>query len=142
RDLIKMVSASEVGASIPLKIVRAGKPMNIQVKIGSTPAGPESMYAVKDQEKPQDTVTFRGMTVDDISSLHKSTYRLKSDNGVVIIDIEANSVADLSGLVPGDVILKVENQTIENKKQFDSVVSKIKGSCLVKTNRGYFVVRE
>jgi len=42
----------------------------------------------------------------------------------------------------GDIITKVENKKIKDKKDFVSLTSKIKGDCLLKTNRGYFVLKE
>ena len=58
-----------------------------------------------------------------------------------IIDIEDGSSADRSGLRVGDVIFKIEKKKIRNKADFKSVTSKIKGNCLLKTNRGFFVIK-
>jgi S1-C subfamily serine protease len=42
----------------------------------------------------------------------------------------------------GDVIIKVNGKEIKNKQDFISTVSKIKGSWLLKTSRGFVVTKE
>ncbi|MCK5493948.1 MAG: PDZ domain-containing protein, partial [Candidatus Omnitrophica bacterium] len=61
--------------------------------------------------------------------------------GVVIVDIEPGSLAQRSGFGKGDIILKIENKDIINKESFKTITSQIKTSCLVKTNRGYLVLK-
>jgi S1-C subfamily serine protease len=61
---------------------------------------------------------------------------------VVITYIEEGSPAEKAGLMVGDVITKIESTIISSKEDFIEVTSKIKGSCLVKTGRGYFVLKE
>jgi len=41
----------------------------------------------------------------------------------------------------GDVIIKIENKKVKSKKGFKTIASKVKGDCLVKTNRGYSVLK-
>tara|TARA_B100000315_G_scaffold257282_1_gene305619 strand:- start:182 stop:1567 length:1386 start_codon:yes stop_codon:yes gene_type:complete len=137
RELVKMVSSAEVGETIALKVVRSGKEVSLKVKIGATPGDPIE----PDTLKADGQTTFRGMIVENITSLHKSTFKLRTDKGVVITDIRPSSSADKSGLVVGDVIVKIENKKISNKNDFRTAISKVKGSCLIKTSQGYFVLK-
>ena len=134
-----MVSASDVGKHIPLTILRSGKEMTIKVKIGKMPKEGEEMKAM---DEDTDKVSFRGLTVDDITPFYKRRFRIKADEGVVIIDIEKDSAADKSELQVGDVISKIEKKKVRSKEDFKTVTSKIKGACLIKTNRGYAVLKE
>lgn len=137
RDIVTMVSYSEVGSIILFRIVRSGEAMTIRVKIGKLPTGAQESRA-----KAQNIETyFRGLTVDNISAVYKRKFRFKTEEGVVIIDIEDGSLADKSGLRIGDVILKIEKTKIRKKEDFKFAISRIKGSCLLKTNRGFFVVK-
>ena len=138
RDLMRMVSTSDVGKRIPLEILRGDKEMTIKVKIGKMPKEGEEIEEI---EENSDKVNFRGLTIDDITPFYKRQFRLKSDQGAVITDIEDGSIADESELQVGDVITKIENKEVKSKEDFESVASKVKGDCLIKTNRGYSVLK-
>jgi len=47
-------------------------------------------------------------------------------SGVAIASVRSGSFADLYGLEPGLVIIRVNKQATANKEQFDAVVSKLK----------------
>jgi len=139
RDLVRMVSVSDVGKRIPLKVLRSGKEIVIKVKIGKMPKeGEEIEEATEDSDK----VSFRGLTVDDITPFYKQRFRIKSEKGVVITDIEDGSTADKSELQVGDIITKIENKKVENREDFKAFASVVKGDCLIKTNRGYSVLKK
>jgi len=90
-----MVSVSDVGKRIPLEILRGGKEMTIKVKIGKMPKEGEEIEEI---EEDSDRVSFRGLTVEDITPFYKRQFRIKGDQGAVIIDIEDDSAADESEL--------------------------------------------
>jgi S1-C subfamily serine protease len=85
---------------------------------------------------------FRGMAVDEISPLLKKRFRIKENTGAIVSYVEDGSPADKGGINVADVITKVNGKEVKNKEDFISIVSKAKGSWLVATNRGFFVVKE
>lgn len=141
RDLVRMVSASEVGKVFPLEIVRLGQRKTLDITVEKTPKdlleGVESSEVAEQENK----AVFRGLEVADLTTVYKRRYAIEEKNGVVITYVENNSAAEKAGLVAGDVIVKIENKVIENKENFTDATSKIQGSCLIKTNRGYFVIK-
>lgn len=139
RDLVRMVSFSEIDKLVPVKVIREGNEKVINVKIVSRPSEAEELSS-EEIEKSQ--TNFRGMVVDDLTSANKRRFGIREDEGVVIVYIEDASPADKSGLMVGDVIVKIENRKIKDKEEFKTVISTIKGNCLVKTKRGYFVLKE
>lgn len=136
-DLIRMVSASEVGQRIPIDIIRSGKKNTFTIKIGEMPKDFEEIETSDDNQG----FSFRGLKVDDLSAAYKNRYRIKLGKGVVIVEVEKGASAEKSGLRAGDVITKIENKKIDNKEDFKAATSTIKGNCLLKTNRGYFVLK-
>ena len=137
RDLVRAVSSAEVGSKATLGILRKGKEVSSRIKIGTRPEDIDELEGFE----PEEIETFRGMEVDDISEGYRQRYRIRDRDGVVITYIEENSPADDSGLTVGDVITRVEHKRVRNKEDFISIIEKVKGSCLLKTNRGYFVVQ-
>ncbi|MBU1121816.1 MAG: Do family serine endopeptidase [Candidatus Omnitrophota bacterium] len=139
RDLVRLVSFTEVGIKVPMKIIREGKEKVLSVKIGRSPGEEGEELEVEPEAKKE--FTFRGMEVAELTTLYKQRYRIREDKGVVIIYIEDGSLADKSGLRVGDLIIRMEGKDIKSKDDFIEITSKIKGSCLIKTNRGYFVLK-
>jgi serine protease Do len=135
-----MVSSFEVGAIVPIKIIRESKEIVLDVKIGKSP---EDLEKLEEQEfQAEDKTTMRGLKVADLSAAYKQQFRTREDEGVVVVYIEEGSPADKSGLMVGDVITKLSGKTVKNKEDFISVTSKIKGSWLLNTNRGFLVVKD
>lgn len=137
RDLSTMVSSSEVGQQVPITIVRSGKKISSVVKIGKMPEDIEEIEVASASQ-----TTFRGLIVEALTPELKRKFRIKADEGVIAVGIKEDSPADDSGLMVGDIIIKVENKRISNKSEFEEVVSKIRGNCLLKTSRGYFVLKK
>ncbi len=51
---------------------------------------------------------------------------LNLDKGIIILEISPNTPADRAGLRPGDIILKIDNQEIENMNQLKKILYKYK----------------
>ncbi len=135
RDLVNLVTESEVGKVVPVEILRGGKTIQLNIKIGARPQEIEKIETVE-------ITTFRGMEVENITPYLKQRFRVREDEGVIIVSIEDNSPAQRAGLEVGDVILKIGDKKVRNKDDFEKAILGIKGKCLVKTNRGYFVLKE
>jgi S1-C subfamily serine protease len=59
----------------------------------------------------------------------------------VIVSVEDGSLAEKSGLSAGDVISEVNKAPVKNSADFEAAAKKARGNCLVKTSRGYFVIK-
>ena len=138
RQLVRKVTATTPGDIITLTILRSGRKKEIRVKVGERPEDIEKLVYYEKEEGYE----FRGLKVEDITPYLKRKYRIKENEGVVVVDIEPGSPADRSGIEIGDVILKIEGERVRDKEDFERITSQIKGNCLVKTNRGYFVLKE
>jgi len=138
RQLVREVTATTPGEIITLTILRSGRKKEIRVKVGKRPEDIEKLAYYGEEEGYE----FRGMKVEDITPSLKRKYRIKENEGVVVVDIEPDSSAERSGIEIGDVILKIEGERIRDKEDFKRITSRVKGNCLVKTNRGYFVLKE
>ena len=63
------------------------------------------------------------MRVADIKGYPKLKFKLKEKEGVVVTKIYSKSPGDRCGLLPGDVILKVNNNTVSDTKDFESFMA-------------------
>jgi serine protease Do/serine protease DegQ len=68
-------------------------------------------------------------------------FGLEEKKGVIIAQIEPNSLAADAGLVPGDVILGINRQPVNSLTDYNKIITGLKGNALVKTARGYFLIK-
>ena len=61
--------------------------------------------------------------------------------GAVIVEIDNNSPAEETCLRRGDIITAINHEPVKNVDDFNRVVAKAKGDCLIQTARGFFVIR-
>ncbi|MCM8832226.1 MAG: Do family serine endopeptidase [Candidatus Omnitrophica bacterium] len=138
RELEKIVSSLQIGKTYPMQILREGKHIFLNIEVGPRPQ--DDIFLKTGEIKKE--VIFRGMKVENINSFLKQKFRITEEEGVVITNIQENSAAEKSGFMVGDVILKVENKIIKNTDDFFEAISKVKGKCLLKTNRGFIILKE
>ena len=55
-------------------------------------------------------------------------FGIESQEGVVVIEVESGSIADLAGITAGDVIKKVGNKEIQKLLDYESAYKEYKDS--------------
>jgi S1-C subfamily serine protease len=78
------------------------------------------------EDKIEKVKTKIGITVSDNNYTLMRKYNLASENGVVVVDIDANSVGAMVGIDVGDIVVSVNNQKPKNASDFAKLVSNIK----------------
>jgi S1-C subfamily serine protease len=58
-----------------------------------------------------------------------------------VIDIEAGSPAQSAGIIPRDVITEINKQPVNNLGDYQKITQGTKGDVLVRTLRGYFLIK-
>ncbi|MEI9976483.1 MAG: trypsin-like peptidase domain-containing protein [Ignavibacteriota bacterium] len=109
-DLVNTVTATPIGNTVNLTVLRDGKRESYKVVVGNmkqifpdTFGGDEA----KESRKPEATAVSFGMTIVPLSDRLRETMGLKEKGGVRVQDIEPNSFAYDLKLVEGDVILSI-----------------------------------
>ncbi|MDD4899464.1 MAG: Do family serine endopeptidase [Candidatus Omnitrophica bacterium] len=132
RDLLNFVGKTEAGRKIKLTVVREKKEMNIDVVVGARPDEAAETEAQAQPGREEAAQKWRGITVE----------AQKAKPGVVVSDVASASPADEAGIVPGDVILGINRQPVNNLADYQRLTKGLKGDCLIMTGRGYVVVKE
>ena len=137
RDLVAVVAATEVGRKVKVKLIRDKKEVTVTVEIGERPEDLKEASA----ETPL-AGSWRGLTVEDASSSAARRFDLKTGQGVVVVDVESESPADAAGLIPGDVIVEINKEAVANLSDYKKLTQEAgQKDCLVRTARGYFLVK-
>jgi len=112
------VANSQIGIKIPMEIIRSNKPKILQVKLVERPdteSGVSSKPEVEDKK-------MLGLRVAGLNSDFAESNKIEAEYGVVITDIESGSPAEKAGLSVGDVIMEVEDNQINNTKDFKQAI--------------------
>ena len=140
RELLNAVGKAEVGAAVSVELLRNKNPLTVSVKIGErqenlelTPSG-----AAQDMAGSY----WRGIKVSALTPELARRYRLGTEQGAVVItEVKPNSAADEAGLMEGDVILEINRKPIDSGTTYDAITKNAKGDCLLRTSRGFFVIK-
>ena len=115
-----MVAGSDIGKKIPLKIVRKKKEKELTVELTERPSDDVAV-----NETPS-TTEWLGLEVKSLNSDFAKRNEIEEESGVVISGIENNTPAASSNLGMGDVILEINNRSVENMKDYKNIVNEIK----------------
>jgi serine protease Do len=126
-DLVNEIASRRPGSSVRLSYLRDGKQTDATVGIGDrdkvfAESGNQQVETNPD-EKGDAGETKLGLVVREISPSIAAKVHIP---GVMIQAVRSGSFADLQGLEPGFVIVRVNKQPTGNKEQFNAVASKLK----------------
>jgi serine protease Do len=126
-DLVNEITSRRPGSAIRLGYQRDGKQADATVTIGDL----EKVFADQGGQQAELGPDNRGdageaklgLVVREVSP---SAAAKLQHPGVVIQSVRSGSFADLQGLEPGWVILRIDKQPTGTKDQYDAVVGKLK----------------
>ncbi|GAB6142350.1 serine protease MucD [Methylosoma difficile] len=115
-DLPPMVGVTPINDNATLKIIRQGETKTIDFKIGLLPDQDEKVAETKPEAKPDNKLALK---VTDISDDQRDA--LQVPNGGVLVQEVGKGPAAEAGIQRGDVILRIQNETIRNAADFNKV---------------------
>ncbi|MCS0607615.1 DegQ family serine endoprotease [Massilia solisilvae] len=119
RDLPRLVGASKVGSRATVTLWRRGQQMEVPVTI--VELQDEKPGGKPQQKKAPAETNALGLHVTDLSPAQRR--ELKSDTGVLVEAAEGRAAT--AGILPGDVILQLDNVEIKSASQFNGIVAKL-----------------
>ena len=119
-DLPHIVAGTPVGKEVPVKVVRDGVEVTLQVKVGELK---EEQAAAVTSTSPK---TKLGIDIQDLTPALARKFGLKGEKGIVITEVEPDSPADAVGLQPGDLILEINRVRVTTVGQVRRVLDKTK----------------
>lgn len=119
--LRNMIANTAPGEGHQMKVLRENKTLTLKVTIGELPADAQEEIVAGNYENVLRGITVQDMTPEIMQKL-KIPDRIK---GVIISDIAEDSIS--SGvLTQGDVIQEINRKKVNNVKNYQELVSKIK----------------
>jgi serine protease Do len=147
-DIITAVDGKEIDNALALSREIAGKNPGSKVELTVWRSGTEQKFEVtldtldqKSAEATPDKQTPPDQPAAPVPSSVGITLVPNSDgNGLLIQDIDQNSVAASKGFAVGDAILEVDNKAVKTSAEFETAIKAVKDSgrttALIKADRG------
>ncbi len=135
RKLPRMVAETPIGREVEVLVWRKGEEKTVMITLGEL-AEEQVALAVTDPDATDETgkVPALGLELGQITPELRERYGLaEKTDGVVITDVDSTGSAAEKGLKPGDVIVEVDQEEVDNPAQVVERVKKAK-------DEGYRVV--
>ena len=124
RDVMAAIAQIQVGQRAKLAVFRAGAAHRIEITVAELPGDlvpykpsetSASLAAIADQSD-------FGIKLVDVTPETNAHYGMNVKSGAVVAAVAPQSAAGAAGLVPGDVILRVETMPVANPADFTTAV--------------------
>jgi serine protease Do len=116
QELQRLVASTRPGTPVQLNIRRDRQEQQVALEIGE----------LRDLEPKAEAAGSRyGLTLDAVTRELVKQFNLKTDEGVVITNVETGSPGARDGLRKGDVILEIERTPVTTMDSFKNAVGKL-----------------
>lgn len=116
-ELPQMIGRAKVGKKTPLTVLRDGKVQTLTFEVASLPTDEETESSGSEPDISSLQINIRSLTEQEKA-------QLKLEGGVAVIQV-ADGVAADAGVRPGDIIQKLNGQSVKDSKEFIALARKL-----------------
>ena len=114
-DLLNVLNRVAPSQTVQLEVLRDDKVRTISATLGTAP---DDTPAAEDKNNPTSGL---GMSIRNLT--HEEQAKLDIRGGILVQDVKRGSLASLSNIVAGDIILQVNGTAISNSQVFVKTMS-------------------
>lgn len=118
------IAAAIPGNSMEMSIVRGHSTRPVSVVVALSPRTPPAPSPPGPETGRQNL----GLRVRTLSGDQAAQVGLMGAKGVVVVDLEAGSIAEDAGLDVGDVITRMNGQPVNNDKDFAAMIERVRSA--------------
>lgn len=120
-DLPRIVGATKPDSQVDMQVWRRGKTVTLKIKVGEMKATPADGAADQEPAPKASPADALGLRVNAVPDLVRAKEKIKG--GVQVAAVE--EPAATAGLLPGDIILVVNQTDVTDPEQFAKLVSRL-----------------
>lgn len=124
--LKNLIAVAAIGSKHRMEVVRDGKVMQADLVVQEAPRERSRRDQTEASQNQTATHPLSGVMVDDVTPALARQMDLTANSGIVVTDVEEGSIAEVSGLQPGDVILELNRQPVSNFDAFQRLAEPLK----------------
>ena len=117
-ELPRRVAGTPVGKNVKMLVQRDGRQETVQMTIEQLKDGEEEDAAV--------TSDRLGVKVAELTPERAQQLRVQGDKGVVVTDVQPDSLADRAGIVDGDLIREINGVRIATVSDYSKAIGSVK----------------
>lgn len=117
-DLQHAIRCAKINTTVVVKVVRNGVESALTVLVEPQPQdlGGKTYVAMRKLDEP--TKFSLGLVVNDLNPEIAKSLGFVGEQGVLVVDVEANSPSERAGIQPGDLITKVGTKEVRSVLEF------------------------
>ncbi len=129
--LTRLVGETEIGKTVPIKVLRKGKEVTLKITIGEYEEAIKNgklddTVKSKDLGTPQ-TLEILGLTISPVTDdLMKRRDLSPGTKGVLIVKVQPGSSAEDAGLLPGEIIEEVNQKEVKKPQEVIDFINEAK----------------
>jgi serine protease Do len=133
RHLRLTISQTKPGTKVPVKLMRDGKERTVTVTLDTLSDDTVVGTPLPNGKSENNNVsTLQGVEFTDLDARVRRQFDIPANiTGALITQVEPDSAAQEAGLRPGDVIVEVRGQSVDNASQTLQAIRKSKGEKLL-----------
>lgn len=128
-DIQRAIRRTKVDSKVLVKVLRNGLENALEVKVERQPEDLSGKTYVAIRKLDEHTKFSLGLVVNDLNPEVAESMGYEGEKGVIVVDVEANSPAEQSGIKPGDLITKVGSKEVSSVLEFMTLMDEF-----IKTN--------
>ncbi|MEL6435215.1 MAG: Do family serine endopeptidase [Pseudomonadota bacterium] len=134
RELQRIVAETDVGKTVDVIVIRDGEEQAVEVTLGRLEDGERLIASVDpdgqstDDEEDTPSIGLLGMSLSMLDEQQREAFEIAEDaveGGVIVTEVEPGSAADNKGVVAGDVIVEIAQETIDDPQEVINAIEKL-----------------
>ncbi|GKS57101.1 MucD [Nitrospira sp.] len=124
--LRNLIALAPISSRHKVEIIRDGRLFQADLVVQEAPREQRRKTDMIEIREGQQAHPLAGLLVDEVTVPMARQMGLAVTAGLVVTDIEEGSLAEASGMQPGDVVLEVNHRAVPNLNAYQRVVDPIK----------------
>jgi len=133
--LTRIIQKIKPGEKAKIVVIRDGKEKTVTVTIGKLKSSRSYSFSVGPNVnvfKWYGGGAYLGVNLHELNEDLAGYFGVKADEGVLILDVEEDSPAEKAGLKSGDVITKIDDESVSDPEDVQDIISELEEDDVIK----------